>query len=363
MKRFVSILLVLMLALGLAPTAFAAAGGKITGILKPFADDQTGITIQPGQVLEFPLTADMFSWEDGTGEKKEPVSKTKLNSAKVAPKVSYTLNKSKNYVEKIDISTKGFSVTDNEKTAYVRVTFSDSIGASDEVDFSFVVYLTYNNNRIKDSAVEFEGTISPETILVSADEPYVDISDGEVAEAEEYIRSIDLHIGEGIIIRTKMMQDKKYSGKAESVVSEEDSEVLDTYPEIDTVYTLRGTNISSGKVIFEMDDKYYVYDADGKYAGTTNDELKYSNKFYLATEKIDLRSSKKNDDDDDDDDEIIPADDYVDYEDVPTPTNQQSGSNPNDNPGTGAGFALKVCVAALPLAGLAAVLSMRRRRR
>lgn len=349
MKKLLAIMLAVVLAAGMTTVGFAASLGKITTVNQAISQKDYGdMTVAPGQVIELPLTANLFDWEDGTGGEKDPVTTTQLNNGKVTVKVSYE-GKSKDVIKEISIASKVMSAADNQKTAYIKIEFLEEYTGVAEKEFEFTVYLAVRGNRVKDSAVTFIGTFKNKTIVVDSDEDYVDLSGGEVAEAEEYLRSVDVYIGAGIIIRTKMYKDKQYYGVAESGVSESDEKILDAYPEISEVYTLKTVNLSSGTVIFDdVDDKYHVYDEDGKYVGTTDDELKYSSKFYLAKNKIDMGSkSSSKDEDEDEDEEIIPAEE-VEEDTVPSYSNDNYDYSLNDNPSTGVGGAISgVCVIAV----------------
>ena len=350
MKKTIAIILAAVLTFGIVTVAYANAGGKITDIVEAITDkDYTDIEVHPGKVYELPLTANMFEWSEGTGKSNEAVTKSQISKGNITVKATYNKSKSADVIKEISIEhNKSFSVTGGDKTSYVKVEFVDGYDSSNEFKFEFTVYLYRNGNRAKDSAVKFSGTFCNETMTIEEDEDYVDLSEGVMVEPMGYIRSIECYLGEGLYIRTKMYEDKSYYGTVEKGIRSVDAEIADAYPEIDTIYTL-STNITSGTVFFELDDEYYVYNADGKYVGTTKDELKYSKKYYLASEKIDLSSSSSSRDDDDDGDDVPVADE----DNVPN-ENYSYGSgntNINDNPNTG----VKAMVNLAALIGLAAV--------
>ena len=353
MRKTLSIMLAAALVLSLSVPAFAATN-KITGVNSPFAsDDYTDLSIGPGKVIEIPLTADIFDWSEDAGGSDEAVSINQLNTGKITLKVTNDAN-SKKIVDKVEFKAKASSATGGDKTAHVRIEFVEEYTSTKELEFEFTVYLARGSNRVKDSAVTFAGTFKNTVLIVDDDEEdYLDISGGQVIETENYIKSIDLHLGEGLYVNTKLYEGREYYGKAVKGVKEDDYKVVDAYPEIDTIYTLTTVNLSSGKVYFDLDDKFYVYDEDGKYVGTTEDQLKYSNKFYLASTKINLSgSSSKNDveeedDEGDDVEEVIPVEDDDDYY-------HYGSGNINDNPGTGIGGILRIA-AMLALVSASAV--------
>jgi len=364
MKRLLSLMLAGALVAGLTTAAFAAPGGKITGVRQAISQkDFSGLEVSPGRIFDLPLTADMFDWEEGVGAANEAVTESQLSSGKIDIKVSYANNKSKDVIDSIKIASKTISGID-KKTAYIKVEFKEDHTGLEEKKFEFTIYLTHRSNRIKESAITFEGVVKKDTLYLESDEDSVDISGGEVVEPESYMRSVEVYIGAGITITTKMFKDKKYYGVAEELVTEEDSKILDAYPEIETVYTLKTVNLDSGKVYFDVEDTYHVYDEKGKYLGTTDKDLKYSNKYYLSEEKINISSKNSSSDDDDYDDyaedntssryspvdetdEYIPPVDYSDY-------------SSTDNPSTGAGGALRI-ISAVGFAVLAVAIGAKRR--
>jgi len=345
MKKLLSATLATLLVFGMSTVAFAAPSGKITGATKPISTkDFESMEVAPGKVIELPLTADLFEWEEGTGSNTDPVTESQLSSGKVTVKVTYD-GKSKDVIKKIGIDSKKFSGIGNgdKRCAYIKIEFLDEYTQVSTKNFEFTVYLSVKSNRMKDTGVTFSGEFGNSTILLESDEDYVDLSGGEVAEVESYLRSVEAYIGAGVSIHTKMYENKKYYGTATEGITEADEKIMDAYEEIETVFTLNTVNLSSGKVVFDLDEVYHVYNKDGKYVGKSDSELAYSDKFYMATKKIDMSSKNSNDDDEDDEDdeeEITPSAPAVE-ETLPTYSNDYYNSI-NDNPSTGAGRLLQI---------------------
>jgi len=240
----------------------------------------------------------------------------------------------------------------------LQVEFKDPIVSVKEQEFDFKVYLAKSGSKITDSEISVTGYQENEKITVDEDDE-VNLSDGQYAKAESYTKGILVDTGNGLFIRTNMFEGQKYYAKSEqNEPSNADEDILAKYPEIESIYTLYTINMKSASnvVTFDIDDKYYAYNQDGKYIGMTTDKLPMASKYYLATKKIDMDNGDVSEAPDDTEG-TTPVD--VDNE-SPSTGGDDVAVNVNDNPGTGANGFVNVAVVAGMVALAAGAVSMKK---
>jgi hypothetical protein len=266
---------------------------------------------------------------------------------------------------KIDVTAKktnGYACLDSvklkndstQKKVYVEVKFIKELVSTKSVDFDYTIALTVKGKKQTDTELTIAGTMENEKIEVDEDTDTVDLSDGAYAEASEYSKSVEIEAGNGVYVTINMFKDQKYYCKAIMDVVGDDKTLVDKYPQIDTVVQLNTINIpKSAAVKFDMSDKYYVYDAAGKYIGTSADKLPMSAKYYLSTSKIDMGDTTVEEPSDSTTAPSEPAN--------PITGGDDAAPNANDNPGTGAnGFVNVAVVAGLVALAAAGAVSMKK---
>ena len=266
------------------------------------------------------------------------------------------------YGRKLDVD--GKWVQDTSKVTKVnivrlQVEFKDPIVSVKEQEFDFKVYLAKSGSKITESEISVTGFQENEKIEVDGDDE-VNLSDGQYAKAVAYTKGIKVDTGNGLFVTTNMFEDQKYYAKSEqNEPSNADEDILAQYPEIESIYTLYSINMKSASnvVTFDIDDKYYVYNQDGKYVGMSTDKLPMADKYYLATKKIDMDSGNVDEAPADTDGDTTPVD--VDTE-SPSTGGDDVAVNVNDNPGTGANGFVNVAVVAGMVALAAGAVSMKK---
>lgn len=336
MKRALSFVLAATLMVGMSLVA-SAATPKITDIDSgAMVVDSYDEEMSPGKEIKIELDANAFTFADG---KSYDITTSVLKSSDVTLKV--TKVKGGEYVEKVEF--KNMKVS-GSNYAYVSVQLVDTFNSTSEKDVTLKIALQLKRSRKDDVELSFK--LKNETIYVSDSDDYISIEDGQIVEAESYVRAIEVYIGNGVTIDAKMYQNKKYYGVCKSEITEEDDKILSRYPEILDILKLTTTNLKgSGKIVTiePNGDTMHVYNEEGKYIGTTDEKLPYSNVYYLAEEKIKMSSSSSSDDENEDEDnteEVLPEEGYY----PPQAPSPSDSGYVNDNPETGAngliGFAL-----------------------
>lgn len=218
----------------------------------------------------------------------------------------------------------------NEQPAYILVTFKDKFVSTSEVDYKFTIYLTYDRKRDKDSEVIFEGTFKNNETTVDEGDVYVYLGDDvPVVESLAYLKDIDIELDDGITVHTKFFNNKKYYANGEAKVRAEDDEVLARHPAIDYVYNIDsvGLNNTYTTVSLNISDRLYVYNSNLEYIGTTADRLPYSTKYYVSTTELDVEGAVEEPIQEPNEGDIFEPGPEMGGDNVP--------GNVNDNPGTG----------------------------
>jgi len=332
MKKTLSMLLVLALTLCLTTAAFAMSGdARITGMIQGLglgyssgsggSADLGDVYPQDERVEYITLYDSMFSWDSELTDSAAPAKLTASQIRSAQLDVRSTKQNSK----VID------SITLNSRESRIEVKFKKEYIGTKEIDFDFDVYLTIDGRRQSDYAMNFSGTFGNQVIELYSDYGSVDISDGCVAEAQEYISKLEVDIGNGVTITTRISKDKRVYGTATLTPDSGDDEVMREYKDISDVLTLRTVGLNGAGSTVRLGAEYrgcYVYGKDLEYLGKGGDELPYADKYYLSSIKLDIP-------DDESESEFSKAPVESDNEPSTPSTTDQFPPNVNHNPSTG----------------------------
>lgn len=249
------------------------------------ADKLSDLTVEAGSELKIYLTDTMFVDSAGTRvntdlTKAKYVTRAQVRDAKVTLRRS--TSKGKDAFQSVGIK--------YDKTgAYIGIQFVDTFTSTEDLDFGVTLYLYINDRRRDATKLSIYGTLTTDDVAVYNDTEYVDLQDGQYAEAMERIIGIEVDTGNGLSIFMNMTRGRKYAATSSNDLSNADIRVTDKYPYITSVYTLKTVNVKSAnpKVMIYTDTKQYAYDANGKYLGTTDKRLAYSTKYYVSDKKYD----------------------------------------------------------------------------
>lgn len=334
MKKILSMMLVgVMAAAAMSASAFAATRDKYTEMKLPIGYSYTGKGDLANNVLDLgtidasgleiglPLLTQMFQVAAGTVAPADnlPLSATDIRNSKIAVR---TQSQSGSRVLA--------SVSIDTRNSTLDVEFVDEWVSTKEQDFEIFIYLTIDGKRQDSYGLTLIGTLENPIIEIYGDYDYVDLSEGYVAEAQEFVNNIEVDLGNGVSIFTKMFKGKSYYGTASREVDEAADIVFKQYPDVDNVVTLKTVGLNSTGDIVRLDtdySDYYVYDKDLNYLGQSNEMLPYSTVYYLANKKLDILDANEPDEEDEEPDE----------EPGTNPGTGGDGSTGNDhyNPGTG----------------------------
>lgn len=176
----------------------------------------------------------------------------------------------------------------NKTNSYIKIEFSKNPAYSGS-KFSYNLYLSYKGARKAASRIQVKGRMAVNQIDVGADDYYVDLSEGATAKATASVRGVELYLGEYCSVTRNLTRGKTYSGIAITDILTQDESLFEKYPYLEQIYRLQTVGLkTSGNIVrFDLEDKYYVYNTNGVYIGTSDKELPYWTKYYLCLKKYD----------------------------------------------------------------------------
>jgi len=274
----------------------------------------------------------MFN-NDGVVPAKSPVTQQAIKDGRIEVKTA--ISTGSKAIKSVSIDYKNFSelrtALGTAKTAYIKLAMVDPFVSTEKVDFSLHTYLSIDGNRTdyKTLGIQLDGKLTFPITEVDADQRYVETAGGYVAEALKYNKNVEVDLGLGVSIHTKMFKGKKYYGIAKGDKDEADDVVFAKYPDVDRVFTLYIVGLNSTGDIVKLNltgDVFYVYNADMKYIGMSNEMLPYSTKYYVANKKLAVEDAEIDEE---------PADDEPTDTDNAVTGVAEAPSNANNNPSTG----------------------------
>jgi hypothetical protein len=322
MKKVLSLVLVAMLVLSLAPTVLAAdyAGYGFSAAGVEYGDAEVTLTA----ITPYANTLKMELWNAG---------KAVTNKDAIDAKLGITRrNKTASVVTGVALKTDAKKPTE---TAIVEVTFNGDFDGTKGVDYKFDLFVTVNKQRDNDSMVTFDGNYAHDTVEVDDTYDYAYLgSNFPVLASKAYIKKLEVEVEGGVTLITKTFKDKNYYAKASSgITGDYDAEVT-AYPDIINVYTLKQNSWGSDtkvKLAGEPAGKpVYGKDADGnlELLGTTDGgDLPLAALYFVADKELDIAI-------DEPEEEPTVAEEPT-YDVGGETGGDEVPANINDNPGTG----------------------------
>ena len=329
MKKVLVLVLAAVMTLGIATTAVAAINpsANITGmsgsLMLGFSGDTHlgNVAPQDRHVVYIDLVDTMFTWENHTPDPGDPQPLTAAQIRRA----------------RLDVRTNNNRVlegaTVNANQSRIEVRFQRELVGTRDIDFDFDVTLSVNGRQMRDYLIRFSGTFANPVVEVWANTEREDISFGEVAYAQESIRSITFDVGEGVSVITRMHSVNRLYAVATLAPDSRDEAFFNTHREVSGVVNLRSVGIPTGATVRLGANfrGYYVYSDDGTFLGRGTDELPLHSKYYLATARL-AATNEPTPPEPDVPDPDTGTDNNAGQ---PTQTTPPSGGNVNLNPPTG----------------------------
>lgn len=296
MKRFITGVLVLCVAVGISVPVFAAVPQKIKSLHASFAqqltvaelddvpvsqDDLSNLVVHAGSRLCIFLQGEegesLFFDQNGAAIPTADLSLARLRAAQIALEQPY--GDAADVVESVQISGVPGGVP------YLQVQFQQEFFSTEDLPFSFSLQLSMAGKALDETALQLSGVMRTVQREVYAQEDPIDLRDGVVIQAAESISQAQLLLGEGVTITANLRQGEKYYGVAtvETVAAAQPG----TPPQPYRLYTLQVIHLDEpgSRVRIDSDVTLHVYNAKGEYLGTTRSELAYSDQYVLTTRR------------------------------------------------------------------------------
>lgn len=302
MKRILTLVLSLVLVLSLTSVAFAADMGDYK--LYPLEGAENYYdNARPKDVSYFAIVDSGFdaSATDIAAELLAHSVKWDNDFRKSNIDVRVTAKKGNNAFGEAEV---GYSKADDQpikgmkaNDTYVKVTLTDKFVSTNTADYEFDIKLSYNRRVERDSYNwgYMYGTIDNYMTEIYEGEDYVDLEGNPLLHAHDYIRSAEVNLGNGVVIKTRLFKDKYYYGISEMDITDKDFELMNKYPQIVMPYNLTTIGLGTGNVYLDTGAKLFAYglDTEGKlvYVGMTNEWLPYATKYYVAEKELPLEET------------------------------------------------------------------------
>jgi len=297
-KKFMSVLLAVMLCVSLGVTAMAEvpASANVTDMVRSLETGFSGrtnlghVSPQDRLVLHINLVDTMFEWEGHTPDASNPspLTASQINRARMS--VSSNSNR---VLDDVRI---------NLDQSRIEVVFQRGTTAVRDSDFVFEVTLSVNNREMRAQAITFTGTFGNEVLDGWNDSRREDISRGETFHVRENISSIQFTIGEGVRINTRLNRGDQVRATATSTPDDRAWRIMDRYRQINDVIIVDHSGFPSGATVTLPNEwrSYFVYDSNERFLGRGNERLPLTTRYFLASSRIpgdnSSGSSSNNDD-------------------------------------------------------------------
>ena len=290
-KSFVALIIALVFLSGsFGLGANAQSLGVITGLAAPInlnASHDTSV-VNPGRVLYFPLTADIFLFEGMPGAPGGSVTPALLAQNNVT--MGYETSHSQ-LVRSVTIST---TAHQGSITSAVRVEFAENFHSLNSINFEISVYLSIAGTRIRSHEVTLSGRFENQEVTVIAGDNFADISGGRVLVANANISNLEVYIGDGVSLHTRVISGRRYRAVATvGLATNADFNLADEHEGLSSAVRIRTFGFVAEQTRMSLDGigDYYVYSPDLEWLGRTSQRLDFRSLFYLSEERLDVQSA------------------------------------------------------------------------
>jgi len=279
-----------------------------------------------------PLDKNSFKWQ-GTGEGNFTVNS--LNTSHV--RVNHRRISGGNVLSSV-----GYVAVAGQPT--LQIEFVREFVNTGSTDFEFEIWLSDRlPNNVAADATRFYvyGTFANKYHdNFYGDETYVHTGDGQVIRCTEFSRNVEIDAGRGVTLFMNLLEDTRYYVRADMNLSDADQKIMDEIAAIEGIITMRTAatrhaTFRSAKVELDLGDSYFVYGENYEFLGMSDERLPFSNKYFLATSRIDLGT--QNTPAPSEEEPVVPPDAGIGTGGLDNPGTGGTSApvNANDNPGTG----------------------------
>lgn len=235
------------------------------------------LEVAPGDVIKIPLPGNLFLNANGTAFSEANVALSALNSANISVRTSFTRG----------ADTYTAYLSGNRNGAYLTIEFASGYFLTAQ-RFTSNIYFAKSGARKASTKITVSGVMQTPTQELGWGDDYADLSDGSAIYTRSAVRNAELYLGDYCTITRSLLKGVSYAGTASANdITNADVTILTRHPAIEYIYKLRtiGLKTTGNIVTFDLSRKYYVYDTNGIYIGTSDKALPYWTKYYLSTKK------------------------------------------------------------------------------
>lgn len=351
MKKVLALVLAVVLAFGMTSIGFAAAGDRINNIkgigysytgLGDGTADLDNIVVSHNQTYKIWLyakdsgDANINAWVNGKNNVAAPSTMTLSNLTGVSAKITW--KKGGEYFNAPELKYDA-----KAGTCYVELKSKKGITVTSDKDIEGTLNVTYKSGKL-DDGIGIAGIVR-NTDENTYDQDSVWVKKNQYIYAQEFIKAMEVNFeNDEAIGYLTVFSGKKYYWLIESDIQTADEAIMAKYDTIENVYHSyysSNVNVGSTYVKFDLDEKYYVYNQDGKYLGMSDEKVALASIYYLSTAKIEMGDAVASE---------APASEAptapADGTQNPAGGGDDAPANANNNPGTGANGFVNVAVVA-----------------
>jgi len=259
------------------------------------------LVVRPGDELRIPLTADLFTWSDGSSRLPNESIDSLFKLYHSRTKLSYKTLAGSDVLDYVQLEKGTFkgkpfyqygTTNRTGKTVYISVKFIDDFADVKDKYFRYSIYLHIDGDRYEELSIELSGEYTFDVEYVTSQNTNMDLSDGMVIEAEETVPNFQVYLGHGVTVQKNLNKGERYYGLAFINDSVDDirEEWPELYPDVHIIYRIRHSNMESGisrATIKPPDGKqYYIYGDKMDFLGMTTEQVPFSEIYFLSTTEI-----------------------------------------------------------------------------
>jgi hypothetical protein len=330
MKKALSLVLAVLMVLGMTSVAFATVGKDAFVPEGFFTADDLRLVPDGGELKDVYYPGDKIklyiivgSEDNGEFYPYDAIDKSVVDLLKLTAQVKVA--GSGTYIKDTSPPIQFEKNTEElAGAAFIILEFINPFVSTSSKTFEMTAYLRSFKAQVDKSTLPIDGTFQNYGQNVAKGDDYVFGVDYPVITADDNIPKIQVELGYGLRILTRMTDGKKSYGHVSMTPTAADDAIMGQYPNIVEVYHLQTINLSpAGDVVTFPDDAMFAYTrgTDGEiiFVGRTNKALPYYTVYFLSTVELDLPVAEVEEPVEDVVPDVVP--DVV--------------ENANDNPGTG----------------------------
>lgn len=253
------------------------------------AEQLSALGVHAGSELRVYLTGrdgSLFLDQNGLPVPTADVTLSRLRAARISLEIQDEAAQAA--VESVEFAYSHKTEALPSASPYIQIRFVEDFVSVEDSEFSFEVGLSIAGELQQQTVLSLTGLMQVTEVELPVGSAEADIGDGSVVRAAEDRESVLLQLGEEVTIQAAVSEGEKYYGVAKLEEQRSESGAADTGGEVLKIYSLQSVNLDrpGNQVRIHSDITLHVYNAQGRWVGTTRDALVYSERYYLINQKM-----------------------------------------------------------------------------